>query len=116
MFSEVYNGRDGNSDSSAIVPRPPLRCGFLGVESAVVSSGQVENPERTVPRAIYGLLIASVCYVGSCTVIMGLVPHAELVKSAAPFADAARYMFGDMAGNIASALSIIACLAPFPAG
>ncbi len=40
---------------------------------------------------------------------MGPVPHAELVKSAAPFADAARYMFGDMAGNIASALSIIAC-------
>ncbi|PMC11674.1 histidine-histamine antiporter, partial [Klebsiella aerogenes] len=68
------------------------------------------SPERTVPRAtVYGLLIASVCYVGSCTVIMGLVPHAELVKSAAPFADAARYMFGDMAGNIASALSIIAC-------
>lgn len=110
MFSEVYNGT-GNSDSSAIVSAASIALwGFLGVESAVVSSGQVENPERTVPRAtVYGLLIASVCYVGSCTVIMGLVPHAELVKSAAPFADAARYMFGDMAGNIASALSIIAC-------
>lgn len=110
MFSEVYNGT-GNSDSSAIVSAASIALwGFLGVESAVVSSGQVDNPERTVPRAtVYGLLIASVCYVGSCTVIMGLVPHAELVKSAAPFADAARYMFGDMAGNIASALSIIAC-------
>lgn len=40
---------------------------------------------------------------------MGLVPHEELVNSAAPFADAARYMFGKTAGNIASALSIIAC-------
>lgn len=31
---------------------------FIGaVESAVVSSGQVENPERTVPRAtVYNLL------------------------------------------------------------
>ncbi|MEG2267147.1 MAG: amino acid permease, partial [Acinetobacter sp.] len=39
----------------------------------------------------------------------GLVPHNVLVDSAAPFADAARYMFGNTAGNIASALSIIAC-------
>lgn len=110
LFTEVYNGT-GRSDSSAIVSAASIALwGFLGVESAVVSTGQVENPERTVPRAtVYGLLIASVCYVGSCTVIMGLVPHAELVNSAAPFADAARYMFGKTAGNIASAMSIIAC-------
>lgn len=110
MFSQVYNGT-GKSNSSAIISAASIALwGFLGVESAVVSSGQVDNPEKTVPKAtVYGLLIASVCYVGSCSVIMGLVPHEELIKSAAPFADAARYMFGDMAGNIASALSIIAC-------
>lgn len=110
LFSQVYNGT-GKSDTSAIFTAASIALwGFLGVESAVVSSGQVEKPEYTVPRAtVFGLLIASVCYVGSCTVIMGLVPHAELVNSSAPFADAARYMFGKTAGNIASALSIIAC-------
>ncbi|PRD14948.1 histidine-histamine antiporter [Pantoea coffeiphila] len=110
MFSQVYNGT-GKSDSSAIISAASIALwGFLGVESAVVSTGQVDCPERTVPKAtVMGLLIASVCYVGSCTVIMGLVPHAELVNSSAPFADAARYMFGNTAGNIASALSIIAC-------
>lgn len=110
VFTTVYNGT-GHSNGSAIMSAASIALwGFLGVESAVVSSGQVENPERTVPRAtVYGLLIASVCYVGSCTVIMGLVPHEELINSAAPFADAARYMFGNTAGNIASALSIIAC-------
>jgi len=110
MFSQVYNGT-GKSDSSAIIAASSIALwGFLGVESAVVSSGQVDKPEYTVPRAtVFGLLIASVCYVGSCTVIMGLVPHDELINSAAPFADAARYMFGETAGNIASALSIIAC-------
>ncbi len=110
MFSQVYNGT-GKSNGSAIVSAASIALwGFLGVESAVVSSGQVDNPEKTVPKAtVYGLLIASVCYVGSCSVIMGLVPHEELIKSAAPFADAARYMFGPTAGNIASALSIIAC-------
>lgn len=110
LYTEVYNGT-GHSDSSAIISAASIALwGFLGIESAVVSTGQVEDPERTVPRAtVMGLLIASVCYVGSCTVIMGLVPHNVLVDSAAPFADAARYMFGNTAGNIASALSIIAC-------
>lgn len=110
MFTQVYNGT-GESNTHAILSAASIALwGFLGVESAVVSSGQVENPEKTVPKAtVYGLLIASVCYVGSCSVIMGLVPHEELVKSAAPFADAARYMFGDTAGTIASILSIIAC-------
>ncbi|CAH0532740.1 Arginine/agmatine antiporter [Vibrio stylophorae] len=110
LFTQVYNGT-GKSDASAIMSAASIALwGFLGVESAVVSSGQVKDPERTVPKAtVYGLLIASICYVGSCTVIMGIVPHEELVKSAAPFAAAARYMFGDTAGNIASALSIIAC-------
>lgn len=110
LFSEVYNGTKG-SDMSAIFSAASLALwGFLGVESAVVSSSQVENPKSTVPKAtVLGLLIAAVCYVTSCTVIMGLVPHIKLVNSAAPFADAARYMFGDFAGEVVSALSIIAC-------
>lgn len=110
LFLEVYNAT-GKSDGNAIMSAASLALwGFLGVESAVVSSGQVKDPERTVPRAtVFGLLIASACYVSSSTVIMGIVPHNVLIGSSAPFADAARYMFGPMAGNIASALSIIAC-------
>lgn len=109
-FSAVYNGTGRNNGSAILSSASIALWGFLGVESAVVSTGQVKDPEKTVPRAtVYGLLIASICYVGSCTVIMGLVPHQELINSSAPFADAARYMFGNMAGNIVSALSIIAC-------
>lgn len=110
LFTEVYNGTK-ESNTSAIFSAASLALwGFLGVESAVVSTGQVEKPESTVPRAtVLGLLIAAVCYVSSCTVIMGLVPHNELIGSSAPFADAARYMFGHFAGEVVSALSVIAC-------
>jgi len=110
MYFEVYNAT-GQSSGHAIMSAASLALwGFLGVESAVVSSGQVNDPEYTVPRAtVFGLLIASACYVASTTVIMGIVPHHVLVSSSAPFADAARYMFGPVAGNIASAMSIIAC-------
>jgi len=110
LFTEVYNGTK-ESNTSAIFSAASLALwGFLGVESAVVSARQVEKPESTVPRAtVLGLLIAAVCYVSSCTVIMGLVPHNELINSPAPFADAARYMFGHFAGEVVSALSVIAC-------
>lgn len=110
-FTEVYNGTHRSNGSAIISAASIALWGFLGVESAVVSSGQVDRPAYTVPRAtIIGLLIAAICYVSSCTVIMGIVPHEVLIKSAAPFADSARYMFGPTAGEIVSALSIIACL------
>lgn len=49
MFSQVYNGT-GKSDSSAIISAASIALwGFLGVESAVVSSGQVDNPEKPCP-------------------------------------------------------------------
>ncbi|BFO11942.1 hypothetical protein GGER_44520 [Serratia rubidaea] len=117
LFSEVYNST-GGSDVSAIFSAASLALwGFLGVESAVVSTGQVEKPESTVPKAtVLGLLIAAVCYVSSCTVIMGLVPHQALVGSAAPFADAARYMFGAMAGRLSPRSALLPVSALFPAG
>lgn len=110
IFLDVFNATGTSNVNAAISAAALALWGFLGVESAVVSSGQVENPSYTVPRAtIMGLLIAAVCYVSSSTVIMGLVPHDVLVKSTAPFADAATVMFGPTAGTIASILSIIAC-------
>ncbi|EJJ3920249.1 histidine-histamine antiporter [Salmonella enterica] len=114
-FTAVYNDT-GKSDFSAAITASSLALwGFLGVESAVVSTGQVKNPEYTVPRAtVLGLLLAAICYVGSCTVIMGLVPHEVLMHSASPFADAVTYMFGSTAGHIASALSVIACFGSIP--
>lgn len=111
MYFSVINAT-GESNASAIISAASLALwGFLGVESAVVSTGQVKDPERTVPRAtVYGLLIAAICYISSTTVVMGIVPHDVLAHSSAPFADAVKYMFhSELAGSIASVLSIMAC-------
>lgn len=111
LYSAAYN-TTGESDSKAIMTAASIALwGFLGIEGAVVSCGQVENPERNVPIAtVCGLLIAATCYVASCAVIQGIVPHEILINSPAPFADAAKYMFGDWAGNIVSGMSVVACL------
>lgn len=111
VYTEVYNATGASSGSAIMSAASIALWGFLGIEGAVVACGQVKNPQRNVPIAtVVGLLIAATCYVSSCVVIMGLVPHDLLVKSPAPFADAAKYMLGDWAGNTVSALSVIACL------
>ncbi|RDI96961.1 amino acid permease [Dyella solisilvae] len=68
---------------------------FMGVESAAVSAGVIENPTRNVPLAtIIGLLVSTVIYIACSTVLMGMLPNADLRVSGAPFAEAAGKMLG----------------------
>ncbi len=74
---------------------------FTGLEAASIATAVVDNPRRNVPIAtISGVLIAAVIYTGSCSVIMGLIPAAQLAKSSAPFADAVAVMLGPVAGAL----------------
>jgi basic amino acid/polyamine antiporter, APA family len=68
---------------------------FLGLESATVPAEEVKNPEKTLPRAtILGTTITTGLYVLATVAIMGVIPAATLAGSNAPFADAAREIFG----------------------
>ena len=72
---------------------------FTGLEAASIATAVVENPRRNVPIAtISGVVIAAVIYTTSCSVIMGLVPAAQLAASSAPFAAAGRLILGPYAG------------------
>src|SRR5205823_1274469 len=71
---------------------------FLGLESATIPSGSIDNPARTIPRAtIAGTLFAAVIYVVSTVGVMSVVDPTALAHTTAPFADAARVLFGDRA-------------------
>lgn len=84
---------------------------FIGVETASVSAGVVENPRRNIPIAtMAGVILAGVCYILSSTVIMGMIPNKELIASSAPFAEAARMALGNTAGNIVAICAAIGCL------
>jgi arginine:agmatine antiporter len=81
---------------------------FLGVESAAVSAGVIDNPKRNVPLAtVIGLVVSTVIYIACCTVMMGLLPNAALRVSGAPFADAARVMLGNWAAIVISLAAIL---------
>jgi arginine:agmatine antiporter len=81
---------------------------FIGVESASVSAGVIENPKRNVPIAtIVGLVISAVLYISICTVLMGIIPASELAKSDAPLAAAVAKAVGPAGGVIIAICAIL---------
>jgi APA family basic amino acid/polyamine antiporter len=79
--------------------------GMLGLESATIPDGKVENPETTIPRAtMIGTVFTALVYVVSCSTVLILLPTKQLASSNAPFADVAR-MFWGQAGATLVALS-----------
>jgi basic amino acid/polyamine antiporter, APA family len=85
--------------------------GMLGMECAAIPAGKVDQPERTIPRAIMaGTLLAAVAYIGVSGVPLLLIPQAELAQSSAPFVDLFnRYLGGD-AGRWLAVFAIISGL------
>ncbi|MFJ5810642.1 amino acid permease [Streptomyces sp. NPDC093093] len=80
---------------------------YLGVESAAVSAGEVRDPARNVGRAtILGTTGAATVYLLGTLSVFGLVAHATLVTSEAPFSDAVDAMFGGTWGG-----TLVACAA-----
>ncbi len=81
---------------------------YMGIESAAVSAGVIENPKRNIPLAtLIGLGLAAVVYMLSSTVIMGILPNAELQTSHAPFAEAARLALGTTGAIVISVCAVL---------
>ena len=69
--------------------------GFIGLESATTNSGVVENPRQTIPRAVlFGTIVVVFLYILNCIGVMSLVPQDVLIKSHAPYVEAAQKIFG----------------------
>jgi APA family basic amino acid/polyamine antiporter len=83
---------------------------FLGLECATIPASSVRDPDRTIPRAtILGTVVAAAIYLVSTVGVMGVVPPDALAKTTAPFADAARTLFGDPAAKIVAIGAAISC-------
>lgn len=94
-FLESWNVSGGSGTSAIIRAASIALWAFMGVESAAVSAGVIENPKRNIPLAtMIGLGVSAIIYILSSTVIMGIIPNAELQRSHAPFAEAARMAVG----------------------
>ena len=68
---------------------------FLGVESALTPSGEVRDPARTVPKAVFlALGVVTLLYLAIQTVAQGILGAELATNTAAPLAAAARVAIG----------------------
>jgi basic amino acid/polyamine antiporter, APA family len=97
---------------SALAATAPLTMfAFLGIESATVPAGDVIDPRRTIPRAtVIGTLVSALIYLLGTAVVMGVIPRETLMRSHAPFADAATAMWGGWAGTVIALAAVISSL------
>lgn len=81
VVAQSRRGRPASSNEGVDAPLPSLMC----------QSGGVENHSRKTSMTEVGTIgLAAALYVLGTIVVMGFVPRQELVKSVAPFSEAAR--------------------------
>jgi APA family basic amino acid/polyamine antiporter len=91
---------------------------FIGLESATIPAEELKDPERTLPRAtVFGTIVTTAMYVIATVAIMGVIPASTLANSNAPFADAARAIFGSSILGVspAKAIAAVAMISTFGA-
>lgn len=86
---------------------------LLGLESATIPADRVRDPARTIARAtLVGTIATSIICVAACSVVLLLLPGAQVASSNAPFADAARLLWGD---RVAQCVAFFAAVSGFGA-
>lgn len=85
--------------------------GFLGLESATVPAGKVENAARVVPLAtLIGVVLTGAVYLGISLAFWAYMPQAEAAASPAPVADFLGRQFGS---RMASVVAVFAAISAF---
>ena len=81
---------------------------YVGFELSTVPSGEVENPSRTIPRALTtGILIVTVFYLSTNFILYALVDHNDLAGSSRPLVLAGSVVFGSAGAMIISAGAMV---------
>jgi amino acid transporter len=84
---------------------------FAGVDAALVPGGEVKDPARTVPRALFiGMVAITVLYAALQFVAQGVLGPALATSKAAPLAEAAGVAMGGWARTLILAGAVVAML------
>jgi APA family basic amino acid/polyamine antiporter len=104
---------DGHTNYSLIASAAGVTLwSFIGMEAATIPYDHVKNPTRNIPLAtIVGIIFASLIYIVSSILIMGLMPANILLNSTmSPFVIVAQMLLGSAGKWIFICGAIISCL------
>ena len=104
-----FNISDESAFAAIAITASMTLYAFMGVESATIPANEIEQAEKTVPRAtMLGTIITTLVYILSTLVIMGMLPLNALTSSPAPFADAMKIISGPLGEKAVAAGAAIA--------
>ena len=84
---------------------------YAGWNNPVYFSEEDTNPERNIPRAMFGgVLIVMAIYVLFNLAMLYVLPMADLAASKLPAADAAQVVFGGASGQVITSLALLSML------
>ena len=84
---------------------------FAGIEAALVPGGEVKDPARTVPRAIFiAMATITLLYAGLQFVAQGVLGRRSPTSKAAPLADAAGVALGGWARHLLLVGAVVSML------
>ena len=84
---------------------------FIGVECATTPAGDVENPSKTIPRAIIlGTVSVALIYLINNIAIMGVIPSEALANGKAPCVDAISVVLGKNCSLIIAVITSLVCI------
>lgn len=87
---------------------------YAGLTKVASVSEEVRNPDRNIPLGMMlSLVTAAVLYSVGVTLIVALVPMAELVTDLTPVATAADALFSWLPGDLGVVLIVVAAVAAF---
>lgn len=83
---------------------------FIGLESATVPAENTQGSRDIYKATLSGPIIASLIYILSTIVLMGMIPVAQLKNSQFPFAEAATMLFGPYGAVVLAVCAVISGL------
>ena len=87
---------------------------FGGIEFVTIAAGEAENPKKSIPTAINGVIVRIILfYVLTMVAIICLYPYAKLATNVSPFVDVFDKIGIPAAANIMNLVAITAALSAF---
>ena len=104
-----YQGKPG-LDLISLATSIAFWC-FIGVECATTPAEAVENPSKTIPRAIVlGTVSVALIYIINNVAIMGVIQSEILANSKAPYVDAINVVLGKNSSMIIAVITSLVCI------
>lgn len=107
---------DAGADS-LIATAGTVYISYVGVTKVISVAEEIKNPEKTLPRAVFlSMITAVVVYLVTTTIMVGVVPMADLAGNSTPMAKAAEVLAGGFGKAVLTAAAVLAFFSVANAG